>query len=200
MAELNGKKYEEWEEYINDKFPPNEFNISEDKETSSTNVITITSKDLTSETKIVFDFPTSALCRVCFYNPDSPFHNAENEKERLRALMYSDYELTTENLINTNEYLEIPLNFGWTEQVTYYKEQLIKSEVLYYDGVVWQTIPIEQNLSWFDKAGCLISFIAWPILYIQHRLVKHRLNKNNGNVKITTSHILPMVQRKSTNL
>ena len=199
MAELNGKKYEEWEEYINDRFPTNEFDISEDKETSSTNVITVTSKNPTLKTKIVFDFPTSGLCRVCFYNPDSPLHNEDNEKERLRALMYSDYELTTENLMNTNEYLKIPLHFGWTEQVTYYKEQLIKSEILYYDGIAWQTILIEQNLSWFDKAGCLISFFAWPILYIQHRLVKHRLNKNYKNVKITTSNILPMVHQRSTN-
>jgi len=194
MAELNGKKYEEWEEYINDKFPPNEFNISEDKETSSTNVITVTSKDSTSKTKIVFDFPTSGLCRVCFYNPDSPLHNADNDMERLRALMYSDYALTTENLLDTNEYLEIPLYFGWTEQGIYYKEQLIKSELLYYDGVAWQTILIEQNLSWFDKAGCLLSFIAWPILYSQYRLVKYRLNKNNKNVKITSSQVLPMVR------
>jgi hypothetical protein len=199
MAELNDKKYEEWEEYISDKFFINEFDVSEDKNTSSTKIITVTSKEPTSKTKIVFDFPTSGLCRVCFYHPDSPLHNIDNDKERLRALMYSDYELTTENLMNTNEYLEIPLHFGWTEQATYYKEQLIKSEVLYYDGIVWQTIFIERNLSWFDKAGCLITLFAWPILYIQHRLVKHRLNKNTKNVRITTSHILPMKQQKSTN-
>ena len=199
MAELNGNKYEEWEGYINDKFPSNEFDISEDKDTSSTNVITVTSKDPISKTKIVFDFPTAGLCRVCFYHPDSPLHNEDNDKERLRSLMYSDYELTTENLMNTNEYLKIPLYFGWTEQATYYKEQLIKSEVLYFDGVAWQKIPIEQNLSWLDKAGCLVSFIAWPILYIQYRLVKHRLNKSSKNVKIVTTPISPVVQQKSTN-
>lgn len=199
MTELNGKKYKEWEEYIIDKFPSDEFDISADRGTSSTNVITVTSKDPTSKTKIVFDFPTTGLCRVCFYNPDSPLLNADNEKERLRALMYSDYELTTENLMNVNEYLEIPLHFGWIEQGTYYKEQLIKSELLYYDGVTWQTIPIEQNLSWFDKAGCILSLLAWPVLYIQYRLVRHRLNKNNKHVKITTSHIIPMARQISTN-
>ena len=36
MAELNGKKYEKWDEYINDKFPVSEFDISEDNTTSST--------------------------------------------------------------------------------------------------------------------------------------------------------------------
>ena len=200
MAELNGKKYEEWDEYINDKFPISEFDISEDNTTSSTNIITVTVKDRTSKTKIVFDFPASGLCRVCFYNPDSPLHNADNNKERLRALMYSDYELTTENLMATNEYLDIPLYLGWTEQGTYYKEKLIRSEILYYDGVAWQTTLVKQNLSWFDKVGCLLSFFAWPILYVQYRLVKHRLNKDNKNVKITTAQVLPMMtNRISTN-
>jgi hypothetical protein len=36
MAELNGRKYEEWVEYINDKFPSKEFDITEDKDISST--------------------------------------------------------------------------------------------------------------------------------------------------------------------
>lgn len=128
-------------------------------------------------------------------HPGSPLHNANNDTERLRSLLCADYELTTENLINTNDYLEIPLCFGWTEQAVFYKEKLIKSELLYYDGVTWQSIPIEQNLSWFDKAGCLLSFFAWPILYVQSRLVKRRLNRNKRSVKITTSLISPMTKR-----
>jgi hypothetical protein len=199
MAGLNGKKYNEWGEYIKDKFAATEFDITEDKDTSSTTVLTVISKDTTVKTKIVFDFPTMGLCRVCFYNPDSPLINADNDHERLRALMYSDYELTDENLKNTNDYLQIPLYYGWTEQVIYYKERLIKSELLYFDGIAWQTIPIEQKLSWFDKAGCLLSFFAWPILYVQYRLVRHRLNKTNKNVKVTSAHISPMVKQKSTN-
>jgi hypothetical protein len=34
----------------------------------------------------------------------------------------------------------------------------------------------QRNLSWFDKAGCLLSFIAWPILFIQHKIVRHRMD------------------------
>jgi hypothetical protein len=105
MAELNGKTYETWEDYIADKFPTSEYYITEDKDTSSTNIITVSSKDNTPKTEIIFDFPTIGLCRVCFYNPDSPLHNAGNEKERKRALMYSDYELNDENLKATDEYL-----------------------------------------------------------------------------------------------
>jgi len=195
MAELNGKEYEEWRDYISDKFPNAEFEITESKDTSSADLITITTKDSTSKTRIVFDFPTSGLCRVCFYHPDSPLHNADNDKERLRALMYTDYELTTEYLTTINDYLEIPLHFGWTEQATFHKNKLIKSELFYYDGISWQTIPIDQNLSWSDKVGCLLGFFAWPILYIQYRLVGHRLNKNHKNVKITTAGILPMIDK-----
>jgi hypothetical protein len=194
MTELNGKKYQEWEDYINEKFPTSEFFITEDNDSSSTKVITVTTKDPTSKTKIVFDFPTSGLCRVCLYNPASPLNNAYNDKERLRALMYSDYELTTENLMNANDYLRIPLYFGWTEQATFYKEDLVQSELLYYDGVAWQIIPIERNLSWFDKVGCLLGFFAWPILYIQYKFVKRRLNRNNRNVKITSTIIQPMTR------
>jgi len=146
MAELNGKKFEDWEEYIYDKFPSKEFVLSEDKDTSSTNVISVISKNPSSKTKIVFDFPTADLCRVCFYNPDSPFHNTQNDQERLRSLLYSDYELTSENLKNTNDYLEIPLHYGWTEKATYYKEQLIKSELLYHNGNTCNE-PYQQDIS-----------------------------------------------------
>jgi hypothetical protein len=44
MAELNGKKYEQWEEYIHDKFPAGEFNISKTKDTSFAEVLTVSSK------------------------------------------------------------------------------------------------------------------------------------------------------------
>jgi hypothetical protein len=199
MAELNGKQYVEWEEYIRDKFSAPFFNITEDKSTSSANVITVTAKEPAIKTRIVFDFPTAGLCRTCFYHENSPHLNADNEKERLRALMYADFEISDENLANTDEYLKIPLYFGWTEQVINYKDQLVKSDLLYYDGVSWQTIPLERHINWFDKVGCLTAVIAWPVLYVQAQFVKHKLTTDNKHVTVTSNHILPMIgQEHST--
>ncbi|MEO8404371.1 MAG: hypothetical protein ABI480_07245 [Chitinophagaceae bacterium] len=195
MAKLNNKVYDDWEEYITDKFPAVAFNISTEK-TESSKIIRISSKSK-SKTLILFDFPTSDLCRTCFYHPDSPFLNADNDKERQRALMYSDYELNDENLQNTNEGLNIPLYFGWSEKAFYYKGKLLRSELLYFDGVNWQTISIEQNLGWYTRAGCLITLLTWPVLLIEYKLVKHRL-KNDKHVKITQADIPPIIPNSIT--
>lgn len=123
-------------------------------------------------------------------------HNADNDNERLRSLMYIDFELTAENLAETDEYLKIPVNYGWTEQVTYYNGKQVKSELLYHNGVLWQSVLIDQKFSRFDKAGCLLTLLAWPVIYIQYRIVKSRLYKNNQDVVITKKAILPMLTQQ----
>lgn len=151
MAELNGKKYESWEEYIEDKFPTSEFNIQEERDTDSSKIIIVTTKNKTSETRLVFDFPTSGLCRFTFYHPNSPFLNMDNDEERKRALMYADFEISNENLLNMDETISIPLHYGWIEETTYYADESFISNLRYYDNA-WHTIPLKKKKGWFSKS------------------------------------------------
>jgi hypothetical protein len=196
MVELNGKTYEDWKEYIADKFPGSDFIATEITDTSNTNIITIKSKKGNSETEIVFDFPTPSLCRITFYNPKSPLHNSENDKERKRALMYDDFTITNENVKNSDDYLNIPLYFGWTEEAVYYKDALVISEARFYEGGTWNIIWSENKLSWSNKAGCLVNLLAWPILIPQHKFIYKILEKSTHEKRVLQSDIAPMIEKK----
>ncbi len=196
MAELDNKIYENWPAYIADKFPSADFVVTETANSSSGGTIKIKSKNGNSTTEIACDFPASGLCRVTFYNPESPLHNAANDKERQRALMYDDYEITNENLKNTDDYLNIPLYFGWTEEATYYKGVLVHSEARFYESGGWTVMWSESKLSWSQKVGCLINLIGWPILIPQHRFIYKRFNSSVTEKRIIQSNIPAMTDRK----
>ena len=161
MTELNEKAYLNWRDYIADKFPAGQFNIhiEEDPE-YKTETITVTLKDGSSRTSLVFDVIANYLCRASFYHPDTVLYNAENDRERKRSLLVSDYELSDENLADMNDYLDIPLYHGYTERSVYSKGQLRRIDLLSYGT----TIPIYNSVS---AGGCLLGIFTWPFKLFQ---------------------------------
>ena len=195
MTEFNGKIFERWEDYITDKFPNSHFDVSGERIAQSGKVITIQPTDLDSKTRIVFNFPVEDYCICTFYHPDSPQHNASNDRETSRSFMFSDYAFNGENLAAMDSYLKIPLYFGWTEEVTYFNGKLVKSQLLFHDGIAWHTWVIERNISWFDQSGCLVTLLFWPVLYIQHLFAKRMLSWSSKDVKIERVQILPILRQ-----
>lgn len=193
MATLNNRDYPDWRSYINDKFSDPDFVII-DNTGDPDPVIVIRSATNNSLTSILFDLPTADLCRVTFYNPDSPLHNTENDKERARSLFFSDYGLNDENLKNVDEYLDIPLYFGWTEEAVYYKGELVIAEARYFGRNSWNHIWSNSNLSWSEKTGCLINLLAWPVFIPQHKYIYKRLNSAEREKKVVLTNIPPMLQ------
>lgn len=191
MQPLN--HYLNWEDYIKSKFSSNIFDIIETKNELKELEIRVRKSDGSSDTEIVFDLPVSNICRVTFYNPQSTYSNSENDIERQRAMFFDDYELTQENLEQTENYLNIPLYYGWTEQCIFYKGRLVKSELLYFDNISWKTILLKQNISWLDKSNCLLLLLAWPVLYIQYKFVKNHANIGSPNVTVKKVQISPMI-------
>lgn len=161
MTQLNNQTYLNWLDYITDKFPADQFIINiEDFPEEKIDTITVTLKDGSSRTSLVFDIIDNDLCRECFYHPDTVLYNAENNRERNRSLMVSDYELSDENLSAMDDYLDIPLYHGYTERTVYIKGQLRRVDLLY-NG---HTIPIYDNTS---AGGCLLSMITWPFKFLK---------------------------------
>lgn len=192
MAELNGREFNNWEEFIYYEFPDNEFGIEVRETESNRKEILVTSRHQISKTIIVFYFVTPEYCRAFFYHPNSPHHNANNEKEKSGEIGLDDYDFTTENMVHLKNILDIPVKHGWTEKTTQFKGKLKTSEIRYYDGLEWQIIPIGQNISWFNKAGCLLILFAWPILLIRDKLVQVYFRHNKKHFSHSTSCIPPM--------
>lgn len=137
MTQLNNQTYLNWLDYITDKFPVDQFIINiEDFPEEKIDTITVTLKDGSSRTSLVFDIIDNDLCRECFYHPDTVLYNAENNRERNRSLMVSDYELSDENLSAMDDYLDIPLYYGYTERTVYIKGQLRRVDLLYAEQTI----------------------------------------------------------------
>ncbi len=177
MAQLNNQIYLNWQDYITDKFPADQFNITiKEIPEEKTDTITVTLKDGSSRTSLVFDIIDNNLCRECFYHPDTILYNAENDRERKRSCMVSDYELSDENLAAMDEYLNIPLRYGYTERTVYANGKFRRFELLY-KGRIHR---VYDNTS---AGGCLLSIITWPF----------RSLKKANNEEIKDISIPPMM-------
>ena len=156
MALLNNKTYDSWLDYITDKFAGDRFNITvKEIPEEKTDTITVTLKDGSSRISLVFDIIAHNLCRESFYHPDTVLYNAENDRERKRSLMLADYELSDENLSAMDQYLDIPLRYGYTERTVYANGEFRRFELLYKG----QIHRVYDNTS---AGGCLLSIFTWP--------------------------------------
>ncbi|MET0638126.1 MAG: hypothetical protein ABWZ25_18995 [Chitinophagaceae bacterium] len=171
MAMLNGREFGSWDNYFREKFPEDKLIVDRDTEPGLF-TINVRSRDLECETRLTIEFPGQDTCMVTCRNPDSSLSGIGLNGDLLNDAMFETYyEFNDISLDQLDNQLNIPLYFGWTEELDLYHEKIIQAELLVHDTKGMHRIPVEKNRTWLDKAGCLLMFFTWPVLYIQHQVV-----------------------------
>jgi len=192
MAQLNGKEFRTWKEYIEHKFPSINFTVRLEP-ANSTETYIVTCKEGKSATRIYLELFDDSTCRVTFDNPASPLSIKLGEEERQRAILYADYTLEDTQLLATDSYIHIPLYCGWNEKLTYYTNKLLREEMLYYKAGKFEHLHTNTYYwNWYKKAGCLLFPIVLPALWIESRIVKRKISQGK-NIKIQSTEVLPML-------
>jgi hypothetical protein len=195
MAHLNGKQYLSWEDYIQDKFPKALFDINIETKGASS-VLRITDKKKISKTEIVVDLVQQNACRVTLFNPESQAVNKDSEIERSKEMQAGENSLTNELLQRTDDYINIALYRGWTERTYYYKERFWRSEFMYFEDGDWKTFPLETEYpSWINRRGGLLVLVTWPLLLIQHGIMRRRI-RDSKLITMNGRSIPPMIHLK----
>jgi hypothetical protein len=180
-----------WKEYLFDKFPDGDFLVEQiDKGNDSIESYSIKRKNSTNQTEIVFEiFKTDdykELFNVLFYNPDSPMLNESNEQDKY-GFDGQGSTFDKENLLQLNDWLQIPLIHGWTERTTYYVDRPIKTDLIWIQRGKLTEIPLKQN--YLDKFGCL----TFPIIPFVTWWTNWKLKHMTKQVRIDERIIRPMI-------
>ena len=157
--ELNDIVYENWKDYLVKKFQNDEtYNVEEfDKENDYIESYKITLQNKTSETEIIFqifkkEIPYVEIHDVVFNNPKSPKLTEDNLKN-IYGFDGVGSVFNKENLENIEDWLNIPLKYGWKEKTIYFNGRELKTNAIWKQNGKIHEIPIRQN--YLDKFGCL---------------------------------------------
>lgn len=193
MAQLDGREYKNWEEYIQTKFPPDIFNVNTDSIESVTTYF-ITTKESLSKTRIYLELIDGIALRASFDNPESPVSIKEGQEERERAFLFDDFALNDAHLVFTDQYLNIPVYYGWTEKRTYYRNKVLRVELFYNNSKNQEHLFINTYYwTWHEKAGCLLLPIVLPAIWIESKIVNHKI-KRGKEIKVEAKEITPMIR------
>jgi hypothetical protein len=157
--EFNEIIYDNWKDYLIKKFQSDEtYNVEEfDVENDYIESYKITLKNKTSDTEIIFqifkkEIPYVEIHDVVFNNPKSPKLTEDNLKNSY-GFDGVNSVFNKENLVNIEDWLDIPLKYGWKEKTTFFNGKELKTNAIWrQDGKIHE-IPIRQN--YLDKFGCL---------------------------------------------
>ena len=167
MLTFNNKTFNNWKEYIDEKFADKSLFVVEQFDKDNEHIISyrIKSTDHNCKTEIIVklfiekDF--SEVFDIHFNHPDSPFWTEENNKNNY-GWDGQGGSFTLEDLIDADEWIDIPLFYGWTETTFYFDNIEIKTEAEWYPQKN-KPIPITQN--YLSRYGCLtfpiVPFVIW---------------------------------------
>lgn len=180
-----------WKEYLFDRFPDSDFAVEHiDNRNDIIESYSIKRKNSDSKTEIVFEIFKSdnykELINVLFYNPNSPMLNESNNEDKY-GFDGQGSSFNNENLIHLNDWLLIPLKYGWTEKTTYYADRPIKTDLIWIQRGKMTEIPLKQN--YLDKFGCL----AFPIIPFVTWWTNWKLKHKTKNVRVDERVISPMI-------
>lgn len=191
--EFQGKTYCNWKDYFLDKFSNKDLFIVEqlDLDKIFLESYRVTSKNGECETEIIYQMHIDEikyieLYDVHFNNPNSPKHTNENKSNQY-GFDGQGSTFNEINLINLDEWIEIPLSKGWIEATTFFEGKEIKTECTWTQNNKSVTIPITQE--YLEKYGCLL----FPIIPLIVFLTNRKLRKNPTKVKVDKKVIPPMV-------
>ncbi|MGQ7947580.1 hypothetical protein [Flavobacterium sp. WC2509] len=185
--------YDNWKDYFIKKFSENNiFDIQEfDVENEYVESYNITLKDKSSKTEIIFqifkkDIPYLELHDIRFNNPNSPKLTENNTKDP-NGFDGVGSEFNLKNVIDVEDWLNIPLNYGWKEKTTYYNGKELKTEAIWKQNGKISEIPIKQN--YLEKYGCL----SFPIVPFAIFWNSQKIKLFPKKIEIKIIEIEPMI-------
>ena len=194
MAMLDGKEFDSWDQYFREKLPAARLVIDQDMQ-SPGREMRVRSRLIESETRLVIEFPGADTCMVTCFNPASALVRYQSGGELLNGAMFETYyEFNDISLDQLDNQLNIPLYFGWTEELDFHENKLIEAQLLFEDKGGWHALPVEKNRTWLDKAGCLLMLFTWPVLYLQHQVILFLYKKGYRRKKQIRFTVVPMMR------
>ncbi|MFV1885501.1 MAG: hypothetical protein ACMZ7B_13510 [Balneola sp.] len=195
---FQGKTYKNWKDYFLDKFSDKELFKVElfDLDDKFLENYRVTTNKEDSETEIIYQIHIDGikyveLFDVHFNNPKSPKLTAENKSNNY-GFDGQGSTFNEKNLIELDDWIEIPISKGWTEKTTYYDGQEVKTECIWTQDNKSEVIPIDQK--YLDNYGCLL----FPIVPFKIILTNRKLKRNIEKVTTVENVIEPMIKYKST--
>ena len=186
-VEFEDTKLNNWKDYLLHKFPETIFNLKQfDLEDEYVESYKVTLKNNLSKTEIIFQIfknkiPYVEIHDVKFNNPLSPKLTFENTKNPY-GFDGVGSEFNLKNLTNINEYLNIPLKYGWKEKTIFFNEKELKTNAIWkQDGKIFE-IPIKQN--YLKGYGCLSVPIIPIIIFWNSQKIKLFPNKVKSEINV----------------
>lgn len=167
MLTLYEKTYNNWKEYFDDKFSDKSLFIVEQFDKDNKNIYSyrITSTNENCKTEIIvqlfIDNDFAEVFDIHFNHPDSPIWTTENKKNNY-GWDGQGCSFTLKDLIDSDDWINVPIFHGWTETTFYFDNVEVKTEVYWYP-MENGTIPISQI--YLNNFGCLtfpiVPFVIW---------------------------------------
>ncbi len=161
--EKQGDIFRDWKTFLLNKFSNrNVFLVEKSQlEDSPLENYTVSLKDGSSKTKIKFKLfndklTTIELLDIYFVHPISTPLD-QKIKHNLYRFKWQSFKFYDRNFRALNQWLEIPLNCGWTERYTYYKSNLIQTEAIWKESGGIQEFLLSRNH--IKSYGCLALFL-----------------------------------------
>jgi hypothetical protein len=198
MVRYKNKIINNWKEFVFEKFGDNNIFLIEKKLHTNPHIdeYQVSIKDKSNETKIIFQLNNwnSAKWRiynVFFSNPNSPKLTDSNRSEKNRDFDGEDSIFNQHNLIEIEDWIKIPLYYGWKERTTFYNEVEIKTDCFWIQDGNIEEIPIKQN--YLNNYGCML----FPFIPIKIWLTNRKLKRNSDKVRIEQHIIQPMLPNEN---
>jgi hypothetical protein len=191
---LNNISYNNWKEYIFNKFGDKSTFIIEqiEKENKSFDIYRVTLINEKSQTEIIvqifLDTNYTELHDVQFNNPNSP-RLTESNKSNDYGFDGLGSTFNQKNLEDLDDWINIPICHGWTEKTIYYQNKELKTNCYWIHHGQTVEIPIKQN--YLENLGCLF----FPIIPLKIYLTDLKLKRNNDKVRVEEKVIEPMIKR-----
>lgn len=196
MRDRNDKPYNNWKEYVDDKFADRSLFVVEQYDFANKVISSyrIASADRSCETEIIVriliedDF--TKLHDVHFNHPNSHHWSAMN-KSNPYGLDRVVSIFSWKDLNDIDEWIDVPLSHGWTE-TTYYIDSIeVKTEVNWYPQENGPIVIKQDHISGY---GCLTLPII-PLLIWRKQV--HR-KKHPERMK-TMVHVIPAMIARDVN-
>lgn len=178
--------YSNWKDYIDQKFADRTvFNIEQfNKDNEDLLSYRVTSTDLIIKTEIIIELlyerDLLEVYDIHFNHPDSP-KLMEEHKANEYGWDGQGSDFNFENLKNADDWIDVPLKYGWTETTFYFDDKEVKTEAEW-KGKINSSYPIKQN--YLDPYGCLVFPVVPIVIWYKHWYWKRNPDRMRKAIKI----------------
>jgi hypothetical protein len=182
------KEYDNWKDYFETKFGDKTLfqfkQIDEDNQYLYSIVYESTNEEIETSivVRIFYADNFTEIHDIYFTNPNSPKWTLENEQNS-HGWDGQGSTFNYENLVEVEEWLDIPLNLGWTETTYFFDGIEKKTEISWTNGGN-HSIIIKQN--YLENYGCLM-FPIVPFVIMSNSIIwkiyPNRITKEDRVVK-----------------